>query len=393
MTSARARASAVALPLALMMLVGMAPADAMSAPPLSDVPDHTASFNGVVRTVTYHRGVAYLGGDFTEAVQDGVTLRRRHLAAVDAATGQVLPWRPRTNGTVSAIRVTRRWTYIGGAFTKVGKRARAHLARLRTPNGRLDRGFRADANGPVASVALSGRTLYVGGTFSRVDGRARPFLAAVGTRSGGLRRHWKPVANGSVATVVVSRGVVYAGGKFTRVNGALRGRHLASLNGVTGRLKRGYHSEVAYPVLGLVVTGSTIYAAADGPGGHLRALGLDGTSRWNVTSDGAVQALTILGGVIYIGGHFDHVCVSNATGVHGGCLSGTAPRFKLAALTQADGTLTSWAPQANSPLGTVALAHDAARGIVGAGGEWTTFQEGATAQQGFAQFSQVGAGS
>ncbi len=77
-----------------------------------------------------------------------------------------------------------------------------------------------------------------------------------------------------------------------------------------------------YPVLDVVVTRTTIFAAADGPGGHLRALDLDGTSRWNVTADGAVQALTLLGGVLYAGGHFDHVCVSAATGPQGQCLAG-----------------------------------------------------------------------
>ncbi len=149
---ARARSGAVALLFVVMMACEIVPAGASTAPALSETPDHTASFNGVVRAVTYHRGVAYLGGDFTAAVQDGVTVPRRHLAAVDATTGRLLPWAPRTNGSVSALRVTDRWTYLGGAFTKVGKRAHAHVARVRTPSGRVDRRFRPAANGPVAAV-------------------------------------------------------------------------------------------------------------------------------------------------------------------------------------------------------------------------------------------------
>jgi hypothetical protein len=337
--------------------------------------------------------VAYLGGDFTAAVQDGVTIPRRHLAAVDAATGRLLRWAPRTNGSVSTLRVTDRWTYLGGAFTKVGKRVHAHLARVRTQGGRVDRRFRPAANGPVATLAVAGRTIYVGGAFSRVNGRSRPYLAALDSRRGALRRHWRPSPNNTVDTLTVRRGVVYVGGRFWKMNGTQRGRHVAPLNASTGRLKRGYRSAVNYRVLGILVTRTTIFAATDGPGGHLRALDLDGTSRWNVTADGAVQALTLLGGVLYAGGHFDHVCVSSATGLNGQCLAGSAPRWKFAAVTAADGTLTDWAPQANSPLGTVALARDSKRGLIGAGGEWTTFVGSATPQQGFAQFSQVGAGS
>jgi outer membrane protein assembly factor BamB len=196
-----------------------------------------------------------------------------------------------------------------------------------------------------------------------------------------------------VDTLAVRGGVVYVGGRFWKMNGVQRGRHLAPLNATTGRLKRGYRSAVDYRVLDILVTRTTIFAAADGPGGHLRALDLDGSSRWNVTADGAVQALTLLGGVLYAGGHFDHVCVSAATGPNGQCLAASAPRWKFAAVAAADGTLTDWAPQANSPLGTVAMDRDPRRGLVGAGGEWTTFAGSSTTQQGFAQFSQVAAGS
>ena len=55
----------------------------------------------VLAWATYHRGVAYLGGDFTAAVQDGVTIPRRHLAAVDAAIGRLRGWPPPSGRSTS----------------------------------------------------------------------------------------------------------------------------------------------------------------------------------------------------------------------------------------------------------------------------------------------------
>ena len=104
------------------------------------------------------------------------------------------------------------------------------------------------------------------------------------------------------------------------------------------------------------------------------------------TTDGGVQALTLLRGTLYVGGHFDHVCLTAAVGPGGKCLDGSLPRFKFFAVTAADGTVSDWQPQANSPQGTYALTHDAKTGRVAAGGAWTTFGDDTTDQAGFAQF-------
>ena len=234
------------------------------------------------------------------------------------------------------------------------------------------------------ALAVLHRSLYAGGTITRADRRKVHHLAAFDTRTGALHRHWKPRTNGAVYTVRVAHGAVYAGGDFTKLNGNARGRYLAAVNPTSGALRRHYTSSVVYPIFDVAVKGKVVYAAADGPGGRLEALNLNGSGRWTVTTDGAVQAVAVLGGTVYAGGHFDHVCQTGATGVNGTCAVSMANRFKFMAVSTG-GTLRPWAPQGNGLLGAVTLAADSHAQRLAAGGDFTKFHS-TTTQPFFAQF-------
>jgi hypothetical protein len=383
---ARARTGAVAVPLALLMLVGTAPADAMTAPP-SDVPDHTASFNGVVRTVTYRGGVAYLGGDFTVATQGGVDYPRPHLAAVDATTGTLLPWRPRANGSVYSLRVGKTWTYVGGDFTRIQSRAHVGLARVATRGaGKVDQRFKARVPGEVRAIAMYHKRLYVGGTFVRANRHVRKHLAAFRPKNGSLVASWQPDTDGGVNVIKVAGHWLYIGGGFQHLNESTRGRNIAAVSPVSAKLRTGFRSSVRYAVNDIEVTSTRIYAAADGPGGHLRSLNLSGRAMWNLTLDGGTRAITLLDGTLYVGGHFDHACPKSHPGATGGC-NQKVERHKFIAASARTGNLLPWAPDGNSALGTLALDSSTSPVRVGAGGTWTSL--GATqqyAQAGFAQF-------
>ena len=382
------RAKALRLAVAVAVAFGLSQALMPAAyAAVTNVPDRTASFNGRVRAVAYHNGVIYVGGAFTAAIQNGQSIPRNHVAAIDERTGTVLPWNPNTNGEVWALAVTDSATYLGGSFGRVGGAAHANIASVATAGtGSVHAQFTASAtSGGVKALTVNGSSVYAGGSFKVADGRSKPFLAAFDSQTGGLRTGFNAVANDTVRALSAANGRVYVGGEFTSMNGLRRGRYLAALDPTTGALATGWNSPVGYRIMNIAPTSTHVYAAGDGSGGHLVAASLSGAAQWVVTADGGFQAVTVLGGTIYAGGHFGNVCSTSRTGDHGVCLDGQVKRQKMAAFT-VNGTMTSWAPQANSPLGTFSMAADEATGRVAAGGAFTAFGFGSISQPYFAQF-------
>ena len=372
---------------ALALGVSQAAMPAAHAAGITNVSDHTASFNGQVNAVAYHNGVVYVGGNFTAAIQNGQSITRNHVAAIDENTGTVLPWNPNTNGAVSALAVTDSATYIGGTFGKVGGANHANIARVATTGtGGVNAQFTATATGGgVKALTVSGSTVYAGGSFAVADGQSKPRLAAFDSQTGALRTAFNAVPSDTVRTLYAANNRIYVGGDFNSMNGLWRGRYLASIDPTTGALPAGWTSPIGYRVMSVTATSTNVYAAADGSGGHLVATGLNGSQQWILTADGGFQAVTVLGSTIYAGGHFTNVCSTLRTGAHGACLDGSVQRQKMISVDMS-GNLLSWAPQANSNLGAFSMASDPATGRIAVGGQFTKFNFGKISQPYFAQF-------
>jgi trimeric autotransporter adhesin len=308
----------------------------------------------------------YLGGAFTEgrpagaAVGAGVT--RNNLAALDATTGQVLPFDPNVNGEVHALAVDDGTLYVGGAFTSVGGRPRARLAAVGS-DGAVS-GWAPAANDAVLALDAVNGTVYVGGQFTTINGTTRRRLAAV-TANGGLTA-WRPKANRKVEAVEVTASGVYVAGSFTTINGT--GTARAAKVALDGRLLS-WRPDAPDVVWALDVANGAVYLAMGGPGGTaLAADAASGATLWKVRTNGGVQAIAASSSTVYIGGHFTSV--------------GSVARRKLAAL-RLSGSLRAWDPGANSPLGVWTLVVAGSR--LGVGGDFTV--TGDQRQQGFAQYS------
>ncbi|HKV67230.1 MAG TPA: hypothetical protein VJN72_04015, partial [Gaiellales bacterium] len=222
-----------------------------------------------MRAIAIAGGKIFIGGDFTRVRAPGASgggVARGHLAALSLATGRVMPWHPRANGTVTALRANAAGTtmYIGGGFTRINGFLRAHVAAVTTSGSAL-RKWHANTNGTVYAIAVSASRVYLGGSFTAVKGRRRVRLAAIGSTSSAVLAPWHPNANSTVRALTMSPGGkrIFAGGDFSRVNGFLR-PHLASL-WVSGGLSR-FAARPTWPVSALRTTGRQLVAGGGGNG-------------------------------------------------------------------------------------------------------------------------------
>jgi trimeric autotransporter adhesin len=350
------------------VLVGLAllatPTSALAVP--SRTPDPTAQTNGRVNAIVYAGTRVYIGGAFTEVRPAGTTVGsgvpRNNLAALDATTGAVLPFHPNVNGEVHALAVASGIIYLGGAFTSVGGQSRTRLAAVNS-NGSVT-AWAPRANDAVLALDAFNGTVYAGGQFTTINGSTRRHLAAV-TATGGLTP-WQPTTNGKVEALEAVASGIYVAGGFSAVNDTSTA-HAAKV-GFGGRLLS-WRPDAPDIVWALEVANGAVYLATGGPGGTaLAADAASGATRWKVRTDGGVQAIAASSTTVYIGGHFASV--------------GSVARRKLAALSLS-GSLRSWNPGADSPLGVWTLVVSGSR--LGVGGDFTV--TGGRPQQGFAQYS------
>lgn len=348
-------------------------------------PDVTASFDARVSRIVDVGGTAYIGGSFLHARDGGSMVSRSRLAAIDTSSGHLTGFAPAMNKPVYAMAERAGVLYVGGTFTKVGSVTRIRLAAFDLATGALISSFAPKVSATVRTITVGPTgTVYIGGDFASVNGVARTRLAAL-SPTGGLLP-WAPAASSRVRSLSSSGNRVYAAGSFRTMNGSSSAAYVTALDPTSGVVDTSFDPSISYSSFDLAVTSSAVYVAADGPGGHLRAFGLNGDSLWNLTTDGGVQAVSVgSDGEIAFGGHFDNVCLSASTGTNGSCLDGDVTRHKLGSATP-DGQLTSWDTGANSPLGVFTLASSPTTTAVDAGGDFTRFASGTLSQPHFARF-------
>jgi hypothetical protein len=347
-------------------------------------PNRTATFNNTVWATAYAGDVIYVGGDFTAAIVGGKSYPRDRLAAINAVTGALLNWAPSADGRVLGIAAAGGAVYVVGEFATVNNVHRARLAKLDT-TGALSGGFAHTLSGVPQAVATGYGRLYLGGVFTAVDGQARSRLAAFNLASGALDGGWQPVADEQVDSIVAAQGAgrVYLAGRFHTINGVSGSSRVAAVSPDTAAYDRGFRPAASYQAYAVAIGRTGVYAALGGPGGRVIGYGFSGAKQWELTTDGDVQAVTVLDDVVYFGGHFDNSCRSPRTGDKGACLDGSDRRVKLAA-AGLDGALLGWTADGNGIDGVHTMAASARLGAVAAGGAFTTIN--GASQLRFAQF-------
>jgi hypothetical protein len=364
--------AAMALLAGLAFVVSTSPA--LAAP--SGVPDSgTVQVDGRVNAILPIGNRIYLGGEFTHV--NGVS--RNYLAAVDATTGQPTDWAPSANARVRALAASPDGSriYAGGSFSQVNGLTRWRLVSLDATTGAVDPNWKPTPDSGVYALAVSANRLYVGGNFLSINGQGRSHLALIDRSTGALDPNWTPSANRNFVralTLSADGSKVYAGGDFTTISGQSK-PYLASWNTSTGALDSNFRPPSPNgEIFALALLGGRVFTAEGGPGGAMAAYdAATGTRAWRNTADGDAESITTLGNRVYVAGHFELV-------------RGQA-RDAFVAFDPSTGALDpNWTPVAE-PIGTDvwALASDASRGRVYAGGDFTGIS--GQNRQRFAQFS------
>lgn len=308
----------------------------------------------------------YVGGRVFEI--DGET--REGLAAFDASTGELLPWAPEADNEVFALVVHGDYVYVGGKFNNVNGESRHRIAAIQAAGTGAGEGevtaWHPLPNSEVLALAVSGSTLYAGGKFTQVDSEEHKYLAAFDLSAGSPGEpelsSWAPAGSSYVAAIAPSEDgeTVYVGGEFTQMNGEAHG-HLAALEASDGSVVEAWVPSSNYRILSLAVAGSTVYAAGEFSQVNseerrgvvaLEAEGSGALLPWNPdVIGGSVASVVVSGSNVVVGGFFN-----GANGV---------ARKNLAAIDLSTGEATSWAPEANGEVVSMALTEDGKIAYVG----------------------------
>lgn len=330
-------------------------------------PNFALELHERVKAIALDGDVLYVGGRVFEI--DGE--KRKWLAAFDADTGELLPWAPEANNEIHALAAHGGYVYIGGKFTSVNGEGRFRLASIQaaeTGEGEGDvTAWNPTATSEVFTLVVSGSTLYTGGKFSELEAKEHKYLGAfdLATSESGEPdlTEWAPVPSNYVMAVAVSEDgeTVYAGGEFTQMNGKAH-NHIAAVKASDGSVVEAWVADCNYKVRDLAVSGSTVYAAGDfnqvNSESRRGLVAFDGEGvgsllAWNPELLGSAHTVAVSGANVVAGGFF-----SGAGGVE---------RQNLGAIDLTSGEPTSWAPEANNGVESLALSGDGEILYVGGG--------------------------
>ena len=185
---------------------------------------------GAVNTIAITASSVFVGGNMDLVG----SVPRANLAAINVTTGFPTDWSPAvTRGlpilgpAVQALAVYQSAVFVGGNYLAINGTPQNCFVALDALTGD-PLPWNLNTNSVVSALALHGSHLYIGGQFTVIgSGVTRPFAAAIDAISGAVLS-WNPNFNDSVhalsirSSINAGQSVIFAGGQFTQVNGVTR---------------------------------------------------------------------------------------------------------------------------------------------------------------------------
>jgi outer membrane protein assembly factor BamB len=264
---------------------------------------------GTANAVVTAGDIVYIGGNFTEIYdEDGGSLPRMYLAALNRHTGEPIGFAPNLDGEVWALAISsdRETLYVGGSFQTAESLPRRHFAAYDVQTGALTTLVTPSPNGALRAIAIANEKIYLAGLFTKVGSEDRSHVAAFNADTGELDATFTATPNARVRTLAVDEDQLWLGGDFYQING-IRQRGVGAVDLESGSLKA--TDEVSYPVIALAVSDTQLFIAGGGPGGKAASFNREsGREQWEITSDGNFQAVDVgEGQYVYFGGHYEAI--------------------------------------------------------------------------------------
>src|SRR5262249_12000798 len=141
--------------------------------------DYSPSLGLAAYTAAQMGGAVYLGGSLQHV--NGVA--RNHLAALDAASGALLPWAPEADRAVTSLDTDGSRVFVAGAFRSIAGQPRTGVAVLDATTAAADPynpHFGASAGGfLVSGLRTVGADVFTSGPFMSIGNYAAPGFARI----------------------------------------------------------------------------------------------------------------------------------------------------------------------------------------------------------------------
>lgn len=267
-----------------------------------------------VNTLALANGRLFVGGDFT--FTDNRNVSRSNIVALASSNGATVNgWNGAASGGLATITVSSNSLFVGGQVGSVGMVGRANLAAFDRATGSL-KAWAPNPSGAVRAMLTAGGILYIAGDFQNVNSFSRNRLAGIDLQTGAVTS-WAPITSGTVNALARSDDTLFVGGAFTQFGGLPRNR-VAALSLSTAAVLD-WVADVG-GAAGVTVNALTILGDRLFIGGNFTSL--NGAKRanlgavnlftatvqdWSPATDGVVSTLYPEGNVVYAGGAFTKV--------------------------------------------------------------------------------------